>query len=133
MIEMRGWSLKDIDSAKNKTLNRAVTRIYGDIIPVPYGEKELSCKNLRAAGVNVAYWLHGRDNQSIGRFAELQLLHKNPGIAANYEDYFCVDEEGDRLREVGIFQDAPLAVEPLSEKRSSLSLDKQLLVYDFRC
>ena len=127
VIEMRGWSLKDVDSAKNKTLNRAVTRIYGDIIPVPYGEKELSCKNLRAAGVNVAYWLHGRDSQSLGRFAELQLLHKNPGTAANYEDYFCVDEQGDRLREVGIFQDAPLAVEPLSEKRSSLSLDKQLL------
>ena len=127
VIEMRGWSLKDVDSAKNKTLNRAVTRIYDDIIPVPYGEKELSCKNLRAAGVNIAYWLHGRDNQSIGRFAELQLLHKNPGTAANYEDYFCVDEEGDRLQEVGIFQDAPLAVEPLSEKRSSLSLDKQLL------
>ena len=97
------------------------------LIPVPYGEKELSCKNLRAAGVNVAYWLHGRDNQSIGRFAELQLLHKNPGTAANYEGYFCVDEQGDRLREVGIFQDAPLAAEPLSEKRSSLSLDKQLL------
>ena len=127
VIEMRGWSLKDVDSAKNKTLNRAVTRIYGEIIPVPYGEKELSCKNLRAAGVNVSYWLHGRDNQSIGRFAELQLLHKDPGTAANYEDYFCVDEEGDRLQEIGIFQDAPLAAEPLSEKRSSLSLDKQLL------
>ena len=35
--------------------------------------------------------------------------------------------EGDRLQEVGIFQDALLAVEPLSEKRSSLSLDNQLL------
>ena len=94
-MEMKAWALKDVDSGKNKTLNRAVSRIFGEITPVPYGEKELSCKNLRAAGVNVAYWLHGRDNQSLGRFAELQLLHKNPGTAANYEDYFCVDEAGD--------------------------------------
>jgi hypothetical protein len=49
VIEMQHWALKDIDSGKNKTLNRAVKRIYGEIIPVPYGEKELSCKNLRAA------------------------------------------------------------------------------------
>ncbi|MEL6879055.1 MAG: protelomerase family protein [Cyanobacteria bacterium J06607_10] len=127
VMEMRDWALKDVDSGKNATLNRAVKRIYGDIIPVPFGEKELSCKNLRAAGVNVAYWLHGRDNQSLGRFAELQLLHENPGTAANYEDFYCTKENGKRLLEVGILKDAPLSAKPLSEKRSSLSLDKQLL------
>ena len=127
VMEMKAWALKDVDSGKNKTLNRAVARIFGEIIPVPHGEKELSCKNLRAAGVNVAYWLHGRDDQSLGRFAELQLLHKNPGTAANYEDFYCVDDQGKRLQEIGIFEDAPLAAKPLSEKRSSLSLDKQLL------
>ena len=127
VMEMKEWALKDVDSGKNKTINRAVNRIFGEIIPVPHGEKELSCKNLRAAGVNVAYWLHGRDNQSLGRFAELQLLHKNPGTAANYEDFYCVDDQGKRLLEIGIFEDAPLAAKPLSEKRSSLSLDKQLL------
>ena len=92
-MEMKEWALKDVDSGKNATLNRAVKRIYGDIIPVPHGEKELSCKQLRASGVNVAYWLHGRDNQSLGRFAELQLLHDNPGTAANYEDFYCCDAE----------------------------------------
>jgi hypothetical protein len=127
VIEMQSWSLKDIDSGKNKTLNRAVRRIYGEIIPVPYGEKELSCKNLRAAGVNVAYWLHGRDNQSLGRFAELQLLHDNPSTSANYEDFYCTDAEGNRLPEIGILADMPLAAPPPREKRSSLSLDRQLL------
>jgi hypothetical protein len=127
VMEVRGWKLKDVDSGKNATVNRAVKRIYGDIIPVPHGEKELSCKNLRASGVNVAYWLHGRDSQSLGRFAELQLLHDNPGTAANYEDFYCCDADGKRLMEIGIFEDAPLTVTPKSEKRSSLSLDKQLL------
>lgn len=127
VMEMREWALKDVDSGKNKTLNRAVNRVYGEIIPVPHGEKEISNKNLRAAGVNIAYWLHGRETQSLGRFAELQLLHDNPGTAANYEDFYCVDANGKRLQEIGILKDAPLAAKPLSEKRSSLSLDKQLL------
>ena len=126
VMELRGYQLKDIDSAKNATVNRAVRRIYGDIIPVPFGEKELSCKNLRAAGVNVAYWLHGRDNQSLGRFAELQLLHDNPGTAANYEDFYAADADGKRLLKVGILKDAPLTAKPKSEKRSSVSVDAQL-------
>ena len=127
VINLRGYQLKDIDSAKNSSLNRAVKRIYGDIIPVPYGEKELSCKNLRASGVNIAYWLHGKETQSLGRFAELQLLHDNPGTAANYEDFYCVDSAGKKINEVGALTDEELTVKPDSEKRSSLSLDKQLL------
>lgn len=123
VMEMKGYALKDIDSAKNSTLNRAVRRIYGEIIPVPYGEKELSCKNLRAAGVNATYWLHGRDNQSIGR---LQLLRDNPGTAANYEDFYAADGEGKRLLGVGILKDAPLTTKPKSEKRSTVSVDAQL-------
>ena len=133
VMAMKGWALKEVDSGKNKTLNRAVKRVFGTerkggaVIPVPYGEKELSCKNLRAAGVNVAYWLHGREDQSIGRFAERQLLHDNPGPAANYEDFYCTDASGSRLQQIGILKDEPLTTQPLSEKRSSLSLDKQLL------
>ena len=133
VMAMKGWALKEVDSGKNKTLNRAVKRVFGAerkggaVIPVPYGEKELSCKNLRAAGVNVAYWLHGREDQSIGRFAERQLLHDNPGTAANYEDFYCTDASGSRLQQIGILKDEPLTTQPLSEKRSSLSLDKQLL------
>ncbi len=126
VLEMKDWALKDIDSGKNSTLNRAVKRIFGGIIPVPHGEKELSCKNLRAAGVNAAYWLHGRANQSLGRFAEIQLLHDNPGTAANYEDFYCVDATGQRLQDIGVLKDEPLAAKPLSEKRSSVSVDSQL-------
>ncbi|MEO1396909.1 MAG: protelomerase family protein, partial [Cyanobacteria bacterium J06634_5] len=46
VMEMKNWKLKQVDSGKNKTLNRAVKRIYGrdrdggEIIPVPHGEKE---------------------------------------------------------------------------------------------
>ena len=131
--EVQDWQLKDIDSAKNKTLNRAVKKLFGDdrdggaVIPTPYGEKELSCKNLRAAGVNVAFWLHGRDNQAIGRFAELQLLHDNPGTAANYEDFYCIDETGKRRTEVGILKDDELKGKPMNQKRSSVTVNRQQL------
>ena len=54
-------------------------------------------------------------------------MHDNPGTAANYEDFYCVDDKGKRLMEIGILKDEPLSGKPLSEKRSSLSLDKQLL------
>ena len=132
VMEMKDWKLIEVDSGKNKTLNRAVRRVFGDkrdsgeIIPVPHGEKELSCKNLRAAGVNVSYWLHGRDNQSLGRFAELQLLHDNPGTAANYEDFYAVGADGNRLLKVGVLKDEKLSAKPKSEKRSSISVDAQL-------
>ena len=132
VMEMKEWALKDVDSGKNKTVNRAVRRVFGDkrdggeILPVPHGEKELSCKNLRAAGVNVSYWLHGRDDQSLGRFAELQLLHDNPGTAANYEDFYAADADGNRLLKVGVLKDEKLSAKPKSEKRSSISVDAQL-------
>ena len=77
--------------------------------------------------MNVAYWLHGRENQSIGRFAELQLLHDNPGTATSYEDFYCTDDKGKHLQQIGVLKDGPLSAKPLSEKRISLSLDKQLL------
>ena len=124
---MSDWLLKDIDSAKNTSLNRGVGSVYGDLIPTPYGEKELSCKNLRAAGVPINYYLHGRVDQAFNRFAELQLMHENPGTAANYEDYYCIGSNGKRLTRIGIYKDEALETKPLSESRSSLSLDKQLL------
>ena len=121
----KDWMLKEVDSGKNSQVNRAVKNVFGETIPVPYGEKALSCRNLRAAGVNVAYWLYGRKGQSIGRFAELQLMHDSPGTAANYEDFYALDSNGDELTAKGIRKDGPL-VQPQSEKRSSISLDAQL-------
>ena len=126
VMKISDWALKDIDSAKNKTLNRVIRKVYENIIPIPFGEKELSCKNLRASGVNAAYWLHGREDQSLGRFAELQLLHDNPGTAANYEDYYAADSKKKRLLQVGILKDEPLAAKPQSKQRSSIAVDAQL-------
>ena len=35
VMALKGYALKDIDRTKNATLNRAVKRIYGEIIPAP--------------------------------------------------------------------------------------------------
>ncbi|MEO1148332.1 MAG: hypothetical protein AAFY26_22365 [Cyanobacteria bacterium J06638_22] len=42
VLNLQDKALKDIDSQKNATINRAVSRVFGDIIPAPQGEKELS-------------------------------------------------------------------------------------------
>jgi hypothetical protein len=127
VLALKSMALKDIDSGKNSTLNRAINRVFGAAIPAPFGEQTLSAKNLRAAGVNVAYHLYGRDEQSLGRFAELQLLHDNPGTAANYEDFYCTDAEGKRLSEIGLRQDSPLEAKPKSRTKTSMTIDRQLL------
>ena len=127
VLALKSMALKDIDSGKNSTLNRAINRVFGAAIPAPFGEQTLSAKNLRAAGVNVAYHLYGREDQSLGRFAELQLLHDNPGTAANYEDFYCTDAEGKRLSEIGLRQDSPLEAKPKSRTKTSMTIDRQLL------
>lgn len=127
VLPLLALALKDVDSSKNSTLNRAINRVFGGIIPAPFGEKELSAKNLRAAGVNVAYHLYGREDQSLGRFAELQLLHDSAGIAANYEDFYCTGADGKRLGEIGIRKDSELKTTPKSTTKSSMTIDRQLL------
>ncbi|NJL88107.1 MAG: hypothetical protein HC886_22485 [Leptolyngbyaceae cyanobacterium SM1_1_3] len=127
VLALKGKALVAIDLQKNATLNRAINRIYGKVIPAPHGEKALSAKNLRAAGINVAYHLYGRDDQTIGRFAELQLLYDSSGTAANYEDYYCVDTEGKRISAVGLRKDEALEQKLQSETKSNLVVDKQLL------
>jgi hypothetical protein len=127
VLPLLALALKDVDSSKNSTLNRAINRVFGGIIPAPFGEKELSAKNLRAAGVNVAYHLYGREDQSLGRFAELQLLHDSAGIAANYEDFYCTGTDGKRLGEIGIRKDSELKTMPKSQTKSSMTIDRQLL------
>ena len=127
VLELKAQALKDIDSQKNSTINRAIQRVYGDIIKPPYGEKELSAKNLRAAGVYVGYYLYGKETQSLGRFAELQLLHDNPGTAANYEDYYCVNAEGQRVSDIGIRKDSALTQKPRSRSTTRPTLDYQIV------
>ena len=126
VMALKNMTLAEIDSGKNSALNRAVIRVFGDVISAPYGETELSCKNLRAAGVVLAYHLFGRETQAIGRFAELQLIHDNSASAANYEDYYAVDASGAKLATVGtmlkfdLYKDA----KPMSKTATSIRVDK---------
>ena len=129
LISLQGLSPSEADSRTNKTINREVVRWYGSIIPAPFTEKVLSAHNLRAAGVRVAYHLYGKTGEDAQRFVELQLIHESKAASANYNDYYCVDEQGKEITAKGVRKDAdaPLTTTPLSEKRSTLSLDKQLL------
>lgn len=129
LIALRGLSNSEIDSRVNSSINRQVVEVYGAIIPKPFTEKKLSAHNLRAAGATAAYHLYAQTGEKVQRFFELQLMHADKAAQANYDDYFCVDEKGEEITQKGIRKDAeePLTAQPLSEKTSSLRLDKQLL------
>ena len=127
ILEMKDWLLTEVDSGKNKMTNRAVRRLFGEIIPPPHGEKELSCKNLRAAGINIVYWLYGKEDEDASIIAEEQLMHGSPGTVVNYSDYYVADSKGNRVWGIAGRKDMPLTIKPDSQHRSSLSLDKQLL------
>ena len=109
----------------NATVNRAVRSVFPeDVLPAPYGEPQLSAKNLRAAYVNIAYHLFSQPQTSISVFAEDYLGHQNAASAANYEDYYCVDGEGQPLA-VGLLRDE-LASEPQrpkARKRTTVHVD----------
>ena len=114
-----------VDSRLNATVNRAVRTVFPeDILPAPLGESQLSAKNLRAAYVNIAYHLFGNPETSIGSFAEDFLGHQNAGSAASYEDYYCVDGDGQPLA-VGLLKDELQAKpkRPRARKRTTVHVD----------
>ena len=114
-----------VDSRLNATVNRAVRTVFSeDILPAPLGEGQLSAKNLRAAYVNMAYHLFGNPETSIGSFAEDFLGHQNAGSAASYEDYYCVDGEGQPLS-IGLLKDELQAKpkRPRARKRTTVHVD----------
>ena len=114
-----------VDSRLNATINRAVRIVFSeDILPAPLGESQLSAKNLRAAYVNIAYHLFGTAQTSIGSFAEDFLGHQNAGSAASYEDYYCVDSEGQPLA-IGLLKDELQAKlkRPRARKRTTVHVD----------
>lgn len=114
-----------VDSRLNATVNRAVRKVFPEeILPAPLGESLLSAKNLRAAYTNIAYHLFGTAAASIGSFAEDFLGHQNAGSAANYEDYYCVDAEGQPLA-VGLLRDElkVKAKRPKAAKRTTVHVD----------
>lgn len=114
-----------VDSRLNATVNRAVRTVFSeDVLPAPLGESQLSAKNLRAAYVNIAYHLFGNPETSIGSFAEDFLGHQNAGSAASYEDYYCVDSEGQPLS-IGLLKDELQAKpkSPRARKRTTIHVD----------
>ena len=114
-----------VDSRLNATVNRAVRTVFPeDILPAPLGETQLSAKNLRAAYVNMAYHLFGIPETSIGSFAEDFLGHQNAGSAASYEDYYCVDSEGQPLA-IGLLKDELQAKpkRPRAKQRTTVHVD----------
>ena len=114
-----------VDSRMNATVNRAVRTVFSeDILPAPLGEGQLSAKNLRAAYVNIAYHLFGNPETSIGSFAEDFLGHQNAASAASYEDYYCVDGDGQPLS-IGLLKDALQAKpkRPRARKRTTVHVD----------
>ncbi|NER85189.1 MAG: hypothetical protein F6K42_37940, partial [Leptolyngbya sp. SIO1D8] len=127
ILELKEARPSEIDSRKNSTINRAVNRVYGDIIKPPFTETELSAHNLRAAGTNIGYHLYGTEGQKLQRFVELQLVHDSKGTAANYDDYYCVDSEGREVTIKGMRKDAPLESKPKSRTTTRPMLDKQVV------
>jgi hypothetical protein len=64
------------------------------VINPPYGEKELSSKNLRAAYSAIAIYLFCPSNHSETLFIKERLGHTSDATASNYEDYQVTDSEG---------------------------------------
>jgi integrase len=92
--QMRTWNLAQVDSGKNKTINRQVRKHFSNLINPPYGEKELSSKNLRAAYSAIAIYLFCPPNHSETLFIKERLGHTSDATASNYEDYQVTDSEG---------------------------------------
>ena len=127
ILSLKASRPSEIDSRKNSTINRAVNRVYGNIIKPPFTETELSAHNLRAAGTNIGYHLYASEGQKLQRFVELQLVHDSKGTAANYDDYYCVDAKGHEVTAKGIRKDEPLEVKPKSRPTTRPTLDKQIV------
>ncbi|MEO1445150.1 MAG: protelomerase family protein [Cyanobacteria bacterium J06635_11] len=113
-----------VDSQRNSTLNRAIGRIFEGILQPPVGEKFLSAKNLRAAYTNVAYHFFSTPSESISSFAEDYLGHQGASSASNYEDYYCVDSQGQPLA-IGLKRNElnQPAAAPLADKRATVHID----------
>jgi hypothetical protein len=129
ILEIERFSNSAADSMKNSKINRRVNRIFGEIIPPPFTETELSAHNLRAAGSLVAYHLFAETGMSQQRYVTKQLIHGSAGVAANYDDYQCADKNGKEITEKGLHpdKDLPLETMPKSTTRTSIRVYRQQL------
>ena len=103
VVRMRTLTEAEFDSSWNSSINRAVERIFGEVLPLPYQETgEASCKNLRAAGVAIAQYLYGHHHIAVGELATRQLLHDTISAEVNYTDYYLETTGGKAITDIGI-------------------------------
>ncbi len=95
--EVRKQTLAQMDSGKNSTLNSIIRESFETLISPPYGEKQLSAKNLRAAYAAIAIYLFCPWKQSTNQFITERLGHTSDATATNYEDYQVCDRQGKPL------------------------------------
>ncbi|MUH01532.1 hypothetical protein F7734_58445 [Scytonema sp. UIC 10036] len=82
------------DSRQNKSVNRKVRELFGELLQPPHGDNQISSHDLRSAHAAIAFYLFGSHTQSFGSFIKDNLGHKGDGEAANYEDYYVADKDG---------------------------------------
>ena len=91
---VRKQTLAQMDSGKNSTLNSIIRESFASLINPPYGEKQLSAKNLRASYAAIAIYLFCPWKQSTNQFITERLGHTSDATATNYEDYQVCDPQG---------------------------------------
>ena len=94
---VRKQTLAQMDSGKNSTLNSIIRESFEGFISPPYGEKQLSAKNLRASYAAIAIYLFCPWKQSTNQFITERLGHTSDATATNYEDYQVCDPQGKPL------------------------------------
>ena len=128
VTELNGEENKDIDSRRNSSMNAAVRRVFKGVLQPPTGEKRLSNKNLRAAYTQAAAVLFKDPKQSMSQFAEELLGHKGVTATISYEDYVCLDADGNEMPR-GQWRSRLLeaAEKPKTRSKTSMTLDSQRL------
>ena len=94
---VRKQTLAQMDSGKNSTLNSIIRESFESLLDPPYGEKQLSAKNLRASYAAIAIYLFCPWKQSTNQFITERLGHTSDATATNYEDYQVCDPQGKPL------------------------------------
>lgn len=90
-------TLAEVDSGRNSPTNETLRETLAPILEPPYGEKQLSAKNLRAAYAAIAIYLFCPPQQSQNLFITEHMGHASDVPATNYEDYQVCDRRGNPL------------------------------------
>lgn len=92
--ELKKQTLAEIDSGKNTRMNQQIKEHFSPLINPPYGETELSAKNLRASYAAIAIYLFCPWSVAPGLFVKQKLGHVADGTFTSYEDYEITDKQG---------------------------------------